>query len=156
MNLTALCAAALNGQKWLELFQSKTYEKAFRDYQAQFGPAYAEALLETGEDEAALRALAGELLDGLRNAWRQERFWNRSGAKMDSRQVLVNYLSPMLLELSVPGSHAFCGILRDEWAARWPKEHYRIGSWQRIDSGFRNTVLGFEIRGKQPEEQEDL
>ena len=156
MEVQALCAAVENGRKWLDLFRLRTFPEAFQSYMKEYGPVYRQALAETGEDEVALQALAEEMLNTLEAGWKRLRIWNRSTARMDVKQMIVDYLSPMLLELEEPGAKLLCGFLRDGWTARWPKEAYKIGSYARIQSGFKNAIMGIEIGRPKPDQGEDL
>lgn len=156
MRVDALCAAVLNGHQWLELFRLKTFPDAFRAYMEEYGPAYRQALAECGDSEEALNTLAADILDMLEQHWKRERIWNRSVVRQETKQMLVNYLSPMLLELEEPGARTLCAFLRDGWTARRPKETYRIASYQRIESGFKNAIMGIEIGKPKPDLGEDL
>ena len=62
---------------------------------------------------------------------------------MNDKQMLVTYLSPMLQKLE--GGAVLADLIRDGWAARWPKDAYQNGSFEELLGGFRNTFLGFEI-----------
>lgn len=156
MNTQELCAAVENGREWLDLFRLRTFPKAFKSYMETYAPAYRQALAELGEDEEALKALAEEILDTLEAGWKRQHFWNRSAARVDVKQMIVDYLSPMLLELEEPGARLLCGFLRDGWTARLPKESYRIGSYERIQKGFKNVIMGIEIGRSKPDQGEDL
>lgn len=99
-----LLAAVQNGQDWLEQFTRHDYAGAFQAYTRRFAPAYAAAVRAAGgEDEAALSTLAEGLLDGLEAGWKRQRVWNRTTARINDKQMLVEYLSPMLLGLEEPG-----------------------------------------------------
>lgn len=146
--------AVRKGGPWLERFNRREYPEAFREYMERFGPAYRTALGEAGEDEAALQALADRFLDELEAGWRRQRIWNRAAAKANEKQMLVEYLSPMLLELEAPGPR-FAAVLRDRWAARWPKNVYYTASYAKIRRGFRNVILGIELGDRQRDPEED-
>lgn len=152
---TELLAAIQNNRTWLERFTRRDYPHAFREYVEQFGPAYVEAVHKTGGDETLLQALADRLLDGVEAGWKGQRVWNRAAAKANEKQMLVEYLSPMLLELEEADCPRFAKVLRDRWAARWPDNVYYTASYAKIQSGFRNMILGIEIgsRRREPEEE---
>ncbi|MDO4315640.1 MAG: hypothetical protein Q4C45_07660 [Oscillospiraceae bacterium] len=139
-----LLAAIQDNSAWLERFNRRDYAGAFRAYTERFAPAYTEAVRAAGGEETALAALADRLLDALEAGWKRQRVWNRSAVRVNDKQMVVEYLSPMLLELE-PDCPRFAELLRDRWAARWPKDAYRTASHAKILGGFRFTILGFEM-----------
>ena len=149
-NITALLAGVQNGKTWIDRFTGKDYQRALEEYRQRFGPAYREAVLAAGE--SGVPALAEALLDGLAEGWAKQRPWNRSVARINDKQVIVCYLSPVLLEdpLCVPLAEA----LRDGWARRWPKEAYRIAEAKKLQKGFRPTFLGIPLPSGGGEEDE--
>lgn len=138
-NTAALLEAVQDNRLWIKRFTRKEYAKAFEAYQSQFGPRYQEALA----DPDALPAIAEELLDGIAGGWKRQRPWNRTAAAMNDKQMMVTYLSPMLLKLE--GGERLAELLRDGWAARWPKDAYENGAFEELLGGFRNTIMGLEI-----------
>ena len=89
--------------------------------------------------------LADKLLDRLESSWRKQRLWNRAAIQATEKQMLVDYLSPMLLELPEPGCRRLAEVLRDRWAARWPKDSYHIVEAAELQKGFRYTIMGIEV-----------
>ncbi len=148
MKMEGLLAALHEPQRWLEQFRIKSYAQAFADYCARYGPVYERALAESGEAEEDLRVLAEALLEGWAEEWKRQWIWNRSVARAEGKQMLVDYLSPMLLELEAPGAQMLCRLLRDGWKKRWPKDGYRVASYAMIQSGFKNAIMGIEIQSK--------
>lgn len=138
-------AAAVRETDYLKRFDRRAYTKAFQEYADRFGPLYLEAI--RGAGEAGVEALAEELMDELENGWRRQKFWNRSAVQVNEKQMVVTYLSPMLLELDEPLSRTFAAVLRDVWGARRPKDTYRIASYQKLSKGFRNVIMGFDVTG---------
>ena len=136
MNETLL--AAVQDRTWLREFQRRQYAGAFAAYAEQYGPAYAAAVTEAGADR-----LAEELMDALEKGWRQSPFWRRSVRQMEEKQMVVVYLSPLLLQNpdTVPLAEALARV----WVTRHPRDGYRMAPWEEINAGFRNTILGFEI-----------
>lgn len=145
MNVDVLLSAVLKGKIWIERFTRTGYEAAFRDYKVQFGPVYMEEVQNAGEE--GLPALAAALLDGMEAAWARERPWNRTVVRLSTKQMLVQYLSPLLLSLEeqMPGCQALAEYLRDAWAVRWPKEAYQLALWKDLQRGFRRTILGIPV-----------
>ena len=135
--------AAIQGQKKaLEEFNRSGYARAFKAYCAAYGPIYAEAVCAAGED---LNALAADILNGLETGWKAQRFWNRSAAKAEERQIIIFYLSPMLMGREEEGCRTLAELLRDGWRARWPKNAYEVGDYKTIRKGFHNVVLGVDL-----------
>ena len=150
-----LLAAIQTGRTWLDRFTRRGYPKAFPEYRARFAPAYGEAVLGTGGDEAALQALAEELLDGLAEGWKRQRIWNRAAVKVNEKQMMVDYLSPMLLGMEGTDCPRFAKVLRDCWEARWPKDPYFIVPYEQIAGGFRNSILGIDLANKHLDPKND-
>lgn len=143
MDLELLCRAFQETRPWMDEFRKRTYEKAFRAYTDRFGPGYLEAVREAGEE--GLRRLAGEILDGIEAGWRRQRPWNRGAVRVMEKQMAVDYLSTMLLELPEPLCRTLCELLREEWAARWPREAYGTATYEELRRGFRDTIMGIEL-----------
>lgn len=156
MNIQQLSAAVQEAPWYLERFNRKAYAETFGQYQERFGPLYRAAVLDTAGEETALHALADALLDVLEQGWKAQRPWNRATVRMNEKQVVVAYLSPLLLSLGEPLCRQFAGCLRDRWTLRWPKDSYRIASFERIQKGFRNTIMGIEVPVRSAEKDEDL
>lgn len=34
----------------------------------------------------------------------------------------------------------------EQWAARWPGDGYRMAPYDQIQAGFRNAIMGIELR----------
>lgn len=149
-----LLSAVLEDKSWLERFSRTEYFNAFREYTQQYGPAYME--LVRGQDDAALTALANELLDSVAAAAAKVRIWNRFNVRFNAKQMLLGYLSPMLLGLEEENCRRFAEILRDEWAVRWPKEAYQLATYQKIRAGFRRMVLGLELKDNLRELEDEI
>lgn len=146
----ALLAAIQDGKPWLARFTGKEYDRAYQDYREKYAPLFREAVLADGEEGE--EALTEVLLDGLAEGWKRQKPWNRSLAQIEDKQMIVCFLSPMLLE--DPACAALAERLRQGWAARWPKEAYRAAPQEKIRRGFRPTFLGIPLPsgGKDGEE----
>ena len=153
-------APAVRETDYLKRFDRHQYDKAFREYGERFGPLYAEAIRAAGE--AGLADLAASLMDELEAGWRRQRIWNRTKVQTSEKQMVVVFLSPMLLELEEqPAATELAKALRDVWGARRPKDSYRIASRKKLASGFRNAILGIDVSGflrrkEQETEDEDI
>lgn len=145
-----LLAAIQDGKPWLDRFTGKEYDKAYEEYRARYAPLFREAALADGEE--GVEALAEVLLDGLAEGWKRQKPWNRSLAQMEDKQMIVCFLSPVLME--DPVCAPLEEKLREGWAARWPKEAYQAASLKKIRKGFRPTFLGIALPfgGKDGEE----
>ena len=143
-----LCAAVWEAPDWLPRFRRQEYPQVFQEYQKRFAPLYAQAVEETEGDLTALEGLANDILDELEAGWKRRRFWNRTAVRVEEKQVIVSYLSPMLLELPDPLCGRLAGMLRQGWADRWPKDAYQITTFEVLQKGFRNSILGIELPDK--------
>lgn len=148
-----MLSAIQDGRMWLDQFQYRSYPKAFAQYQVQYGPAYRKAISRCGGEEE-LKALAEELLDAMEAGWKKARFWNRSSMQVDQKQVIITYLSPMLLEMEEPACQRFAALLQECWAARWPKNTYRIATYKKLCKGFHNCILGIDLGSFEKDSEE--
>ena len=136
-----LLASIQEREPWLRDFGRQTYRNAFRSYTERFGPLFMEAV--RNQDPADL---AKALLDGLDAGWRAQRFWRRGVVRAEEKQMVVVYLSPMLLGLEEAGCQSLAQALMEQWAARWPGDGYRMAPYDQIQAGFRNAIMGIELR----------
>ena len=136
-----LLASIQEREPWLRAFGRQTYRDAFRSYTERFGPLFMEAV--RNQDPADL---AKALLDGLDAGWRAQRFWRRGVVRAEEKQMVVVYLSPMLLGLEEAGCQSLAQALMEQWAARWPGDGYRMAPYDQIQAGFRNAIMGIELR----------
>ena len=148
MKIDELCAAVQAAKEWLPRFRKNEYAKAMREYRECFGPAYVRAVKETEGDLAKLEDLANCILDELEAGWKRRRFWDRSAVRVEEKQMIVDFLSPMLLEEPEPLCGRLAGMLRQGWADRWPKDAYQITTVDVLENGFRNSILGSDLSGK--------
>ena len=148
MNTDALCSAVWGAREWLEHFNRREYEKYFKLYMDRYGEVYAQAVRDADGDETKLRALAESILDGIEAGWKRQRIWNRASVRVEEKQVIVDYLSPMLMELPDPKCGRLAGMLRQVWAERWPKDAYQMTTYEVLKGGFRNSILGIDLSGK--------
>ena len=152
MKIEELCAAVQEAPYYNERFTRREYRDAFRSYTERFGPLYMNAVREAEAD--GLAALAEQLLDALAAGWKRQRPWNRSMVQTREKQMLVTYLSPMLLGLEEPLCQTLAEQLRDAWNARWPKDAYQITTYARLQEGFRNVILGIDLTGWEKRREE--
>lgn len=136
-----LLASIQEREPWLRDFGRQTYRDAFRSYTERFGPLFMEAV--RNQDPADL---AKALLDGLDAGWRAQRFWRRGVVRAEEKQMVVVYLSPMLLGLEEPACQSLAQALMEQWAARWPGDRYTMAPYDQIQAGFRNAIMGIELR----------
>ena len=148
MRVEELCAAVWEAKAWLPRFRKNEYAKAMREYRECFGPGYVRAVKETEGDLTKLEDLANGILEELEAGWKRRRFWERSAVRVEEKQMIVDFLSPMLLEEPDPLCGRLAGMLRQGWADRWPKDAYQITTFEVLQKGFRNSILGIDLGGK--------
>ena len=140
-----LLAAVQDNKEWMKRFSRREYFQAFKDYTATYASQYlAEVRAAGGEDR--LKAKAEELLDDLAAGWAKKWFWSRSEAKSMDKQMLLCYLTPMLLGLEDESCRRFAEILQQSWSARWPKDGYQLATYKELRKGFRNVIMGLEFK----------
>lgn len=141
MEIETLCAAVWEAPDYLQKFTRREYTQTFRAYTERFGPLYMVAVREE-------KNLPERMLDALEAGWVKQRAWNRNTVRINEKQMIVNYLSPMLLGLEEPLCSAFAEDLCRAWAQRRPKDIYYIADYATIQDGFRNTIMGIEMARK--------
>ncbi|MEG1987838.1 MAG: hypothetical protein RR035_01520 [Oscillibacter sp.] len=146
MEIETLCAAVWEAPDYLRKFTRRDYTGAFRAYTERFGPLFMVAVREE-------KNLPQRMMDALEAAWAKQHIWNRSAVRVNEKQMIVNYLSPMLLGLEEPLCSAFAEDLCRTWAARRPKDAYRITDYATIQDGFRNVIMGMDLAGKHIDEK---
>ncbi len=154
MDVQILCAAVQEAPTYLSRFTRKEYPLAFREYAERFAPVWTAAVRETAGEETALTVLADNFLEGLEQGWRRQRFWNRSSVRINEKQMVVSFLTPLLLGLEEPLCPEFAQILRDRWAARWPRDPYQTAAYADINSGFRYAIMGIPMQPPKDERQD--
>ena len=142
----ALLSAVQEKTAWLERFTRTEYAKAVQDYKTRYGAAVRTAIRDADGNPDAL---ASALCDALSAGWKREAFWKRTSRRFDEKRMIFLYLSPMLLEI---GEGDFARTLQAEWARRYPKDAYKIVPWEKLQSGFRLTIMGFEVPRHDEEE----
>ena len=148
MKMEELCAAVQEAPYYSRRFTRREYRDAFREYTERFGPLYMETVRETAEDPGGRRAMAEQIMDALAAGWKRQRPWNRGMVQAREKQMLVTYLSPMLLGLEEPLCQELAERLRDTWNTRRPKDAYNITTYANLQAGFRNVILGIDITGR--------
>lgn len=138
--MTALGSAICKGRHWLDRFTRREYKKAFGEYTALYRDGCL-AQLEAYRDDP--ETLAEQLLQELEDFRRGSRFWNRSAEIFDQKQMVIKYLSPMLLQL---GEDAFAGMLQQAWRRRWPKDPYEMASFDDLNRSFLNVIMGITLK----------
>lgn len=140
-----LLAAVQDNKEWMKRFSRREYFQAFKDYTAAYAALYVtEVRAANGED--GLRAMSKEFLDALAAGWAKKWFWNRSEAKSMDKQMLLCYLTPMLLGLEDDDCRRFAELLQQTWVSRWPKDGYQLATYKELRKGFRNVIMGLEFK----------
>lgn len=139
-----LLKAIRHGRSWIDRFTRFAYRDAFNQYCTTYEPIYIGAV----QAYESVEKLAGEMVDAIEAGWKQEKFWNRSAAKVDDKMVLVVYLTPMLLRSQEVRCHELAQELRTAWNEKFPGDGYDIASYEELIDGFRNTIMGFDLAGK--------
>ena len=148
-----LLAAIQDDGTWMKRFTRLDYFRAFKDYTVKFAPTYINAI-KNAESENGLQTLIIGILDDLEAGWAKKRIWKRGDAKYNDKQMLICYLSPMLLGLEDESCRKFAEAMQQEWAARWPKDAYQVATYKELRRGFRNVILGLEFKDELRELEE--
>ncbi len=139
----ALIEAVGNYPYWRKHFIREAYSKALDAYKDRYAEAFLQEISLATEE--GLPMLAELYIDDLQAIWMSHKFWRRTAVKMDYKEMLLYYAIPMLLDLEDPLCARLAELIRDTWAARWPKEAFEIADRDRILLGFRGPLgaLGF-------------
>ena len=145
MRAEVLLAAIQDNKEWMKRFSRREYFQAFKDYTAAYAAQYLAEVRAAGSEEG-LKAMAEEILDLLAAGWAKKWFWNRGEAKSIDKQMLLCYVTPMLLGLEDEDCRRFAEILQQAWLARWPKDGYQLATYKELRKGFRNIIMGLEFK----------
>ena len=80
---------------------------------------------------------------------------SRKAVRVSEKQVIVNFLSPMLLDQPDVQCGRLAGALRQGWADRWPKDEYHLTTYEVIQSGFRFAIMGIDLERKHLDPRKD-
>ena len=149
-----LLLAVQNSKSWLDLFDRRFYKKAFRAYQDQYAAAFREVFRICSTEEM-LASAAEWMVTELEKGWKRQRFWNRSAVRLDCKQMIIVYLSPMLLAMEEPEGPRFAQLLREAWAKRCPKDVYDVATFEKLAKGFHHAILGVELSAFNRAEEEE-
>ena len=138
-----LLTALRDGKYWIDRFTRFSYREAFAEYRGLYLPLYTAAVEQFPPQE-----LADQLLDALEEAWKKDRPWNRAAARVNTKMVLVAYLTPMLLSAGSDPCAVFAQTLCDAWNARRPKDGYETADYDSLLGGFRNSIMGIDFESK--------
>lgn len=149
MKLEELCAAVQEAR----YYTNERFTR--REYTSAFGPTRSDSdhctWRPSGRRRRTLTAAGywrSSLLDLLEAGWKRQRPWNRTMVQAREKQMLVTYLSPMLLGLEEPLCQELAERLRDGWSTTG-QDIYNITTYARLQEGFRNVILGIDITGWQ-------
>lgn len=100
-------------EAWLKAFGRQTYRDAFRSYTERFGPLYMEAARNCGDPGGPGPKTAGWA--GARLACTAV-LGSRGVVRAEEKQMVVVYLSPMLLGLGGAACQSLAQALMEQWA----------------------------------------
>ena len=125
---------------WMKGFKRQTYEKYLEAFCQQYTDTFRTALQENTPE-----TLAGEVLNELDAGWKTLRFWNRSGAKTETKLLLITYVSPLLLLAEEPRCSQLAEALCRSWNERWPGDPYQLPDVDKLKNSFKNAVFGINL-----------
>ena len=111
--------------------------------------------VRAGHPDKFCDQVADAILDAVEERWRHQHFWNRSAVRVNHKQVLVSFLSPMLLDREGTGCPDLARILCARWGERWPKDAYRITTYAVLKKGFRNAIMGIDLNNRHMDPDRD-
>lgn len=140
--MSAIGSAIREGRPWVDRFTRREYAKAFRSYVDTYWEACHAEISAAGD---GLPALAEAVIDELEEGRRRTRFWNRGAQAFDEKHTVIKYFVPMLLQR---GEDSFAECLREAWCRRWPKDPYAQATYEELQKGFVNVIMGIQLPDK--------
>jgi hypothetical protein len=119
----------------LAQFDAVHYPAAFSAFEAQAAPLWVSA--EAAPQEAAQALLSA--LEARRAALPRRK---RRRAALEDKQVLALFLAPAALRQG-GGESPFARELQRQWAARYPRDLFFLGSYEELMEGFDAFFFGF-------------
>ena len=135
----ALYDLILSSHPYLSEFDYDHYPENFAAFSAQAEPLLAAASGDRAETEAAA------LLDALARRYEALPRRERKNVCYQDRQILALFLTPAALSIGEPAAD-FARTLHRLWTARFPREPYELGEYEKILRGFDATLLGIPLR----------
>lgn len=136
MNFLELLDAA---QPYLKNFDYDHYPANFSAFEQAAAPFFASL---TGADHAALTA---ELLAAVEARWAALPRFRRSALAKKDKTVLALFFTPAAARHSETAG-AFSEQLRRSWNARFPRNSYLAGDYEKIVKGFDTDFFGLTLR----------
>ncbi len=123
---------------WLKYFTR-------RDYASHFA-LYKEAAYPVIADIDDPKQAARDLLDALEADWAAKKRKRRISLARESDKMLIcMFFNPMAMDLPCESGPALAEELCRLYNERYPKEQYRIGTYELYMEGFKPTFLGLRI-----------
>ena len=123
----------------LSRFDYDHYTSFFQAFEGECVPFF-ETLKSVGTEQAA-----GRLMDELEERRSCLSSRERKRAEEEEKQVLALFLSPCAVRRGGLAA-AFAEAMNREWNERYPRNTYRIGSYEKILKGFDANLLGMPLR----------
>lgn len=137
IDIEKIVSAVLNAEQWITNFTGEAYKQAFAIYREQYENSFFQAL-----ESASADCLAYEFYQKIEERW-PRRPKKRREAMDQTKTAITLYLTPMLLQMG-ENAKAFSLELCREWKARYDSA-YQIATYEQICTGFRKTILGFDL-----------
>lgn len=134
-----LLPAIRDSKVWLQQFSRRDYSSAFEVYCARFASAYM-AAAQKAEDEGTMEGLAESLLRAAETAWMAAPVWKQNGIRYGTKNMLLVYLSPMLLHMNTSACTHLAEVLCQQWTARQRKDPYEIVTYEELRNGFKSVL----------------
>ena len=124
---------------YLELFDYDNYPGCFEAFSRSCEPFFAQLR------EEALSAEVEALMDELEQSWKTLPRRAARDAALQDKRVLALLLTPVALAQGGPVA-AFAQLLQERWNARFPRNLYYPGTYDKIMAGFDANLLGLPLR----------
>ena len=120
------------------------YPAAFEAYMTANRPTFQKLDQAVSGGAIILEDAANWFIDQLEAHWDKTTTSrsSRNRAMEVDRFVIAVFLVPMVRELHLPISEAYCTVLQAQWIQRYPKSPFYLGTYTELSGGFQKKFLG--------------
>ena len=136
MDFIALLDSA---RPYLDCFDYDHYPQCFREFEENASDFF-RSLEGASPDETAQR-----LVELTAARWKARPFWERADLARKDRTVLALFFAPAAVRHSERAG-AFAAALQERWNARFPRNRFLAGDYDKIMQGFDKDFLGIKLR----------
>ena len=123
---------------WPKYFTRRDFSPHFSEYRATAYPVIA----DIDDPQQAAR----DLLDRLEADWAEKKKKHRIAlARETDKMVICLFFNPAAMDLPCKSGPALANTLCELYNERYPKEAYKVGTYELYMEGFKPTIFGLRI-----------